>query len=146
MAEETLWSGTSSQIKNLGVFLLCLLVIPIPWAIARWLAVKTTTYRLTTERLITERGIFSKTTDTLELYRVRDLQITQPFAERLFGLHTVHLLTADTSTPSLVIDHIPVAIGLPDKIRTQVEDARMRKRVRTVDVEDGGPHDDVHPV
>ena len=145
MAEETLWSGTSSQIKNLGISVLCILVIPIPWAIARWLAVKTTTYRLTTERLITESGIFSKTTDTPELYRVRDLQITQPFAQRLFGLHTVHLLTADTTTPSVIIDHIPVAAGLPDKLRAQIEDTRMRKRVRTVDVEDGDPHDDIHP-
>ena len=144
MAEETLWSGTSSQLKNLGVYLLCILVIPIPWAIARWLAVKTTTYRLTTERLITERGIFSKTTDTLELYRVRDLQITQPFFQRLFGLQTVHLLTADTSTPCLIIDYIPTAAGLADKLRTQVEETRMRKRVRTLDVEDGGAHDDVH--
>ena len=90
------------------------------------------------------RGIFNKTTDTLELYRVRDLQITQPFSQRIFGLQTVHLLTADTSTPSVIIDHIPVAAGLPDKLRAQVEETRMRKRVRTVDVEDGDPHDDVH--
>ncbi len=144
MAEETLWSGTSSQIKNLGIYLLCILVIPIPWAIARWLSVKTTTYRLTTERLITERGIFSKTTDTLELYRVRDLQITQPFFQRLFGLQTVHLLTADTSTPCVIIDCIPASAALPDKLRAQVEETRMRKRVRTVDVEDGDAHGDVH--
>jgi uncharacterized membrane protein YdbT with pleckstrin-like domain len=144
MAEETLWSGTSSQIKNLGVFLLCLLVIPIPWAIARWLAVKTTTYRLTTERLITESGIFGKTTDTLELYRVRDMQITQPFMQRIFGLQTVHLLTADTTTPSVIIDHIPASVGLPDKLRAQIEETRMQKRVRTVDVEDGETHDGGH--
>jgi uncharacterized membrane protein YdbT with pleckstrin-like domain len=144
MAEETLWSGTSSQLKNLGIFLLCILVIPIPWAIARWMAVKTTTYRLTTERLITERGILNKTTDTLELYRVRDMQTTQPFFQRMFGLQTIHLLTADTSTPSVTLDFIPVTAGLPDKLRTQVEDTRMRKRVRTVDVEDGDGHDDIH--
>ncbi|MEA3207529.1 MAG: hypothetical protein QOE70_586 [Chthoniobacter sp.] len=137
MAEETLWQGTSSQIKNLGAFVLCILVLPIPWAIYRWLAVKTTTFRLTTERLITERGILNKTIDTLELYRVRDLQVTQPFFQRLFGLQTIHLLTADTSTPSVVIDHVPNSLGLADKFRAQVEESRMRKRVRTLDVEDG---------
>ena len=100
---------------------------------------KSTTYRLTTERLITERGIFSKTTDTLELYRVRDMQVTQPFTQRLFGLHTIHLLTSDTSTPSVVLDSIPTSLGLPDLFRTQVEETRMRKRVRTVDVEDEPP-------
>lgn len=141
MAEETLWSGTSSQLKNFWAFVLCLLVIPIPWAIYRWLAVKTTTYRLTTERLITERGIFGKTIDTLELYRVRDMQVTAPFIPRLFGLQNIHLLTADTSTPSVVIDHIPAALALADKFRTQVEECRQRKRVRTLDVEDGSPGD-----
>lgn len=139
MPEDTIWTGTSSQLKNLGVFLTCLLVIPIPWAIARWLAVKTTTYRLTTERLITERGIFSRTTDTLELYRVRDMQTTQSFTQRLFSLQTIHLLSADTSTPSVVIDFVPTALGLPDKFRVQVEACRMAKRVRTVDVDDDTP-------
>lgn len=139
MSEETLWSGTSSQVKNLGPWISCILVIPIPWAIYRWLAVKTTTYRLTTERLITERGILNKTTDTLELYRVRDQQVTAPFWQRLFGLQTVTLLTADTSTPSVVIDYIPTSLALPDKFRAQIEDCRMRKRVRSVDIEDEHP-------
>jgi hypothetical protein len=70
---------------------------------------------------------------------VRDLQVTQPFVQRLFGLHTIHLLTSDTSTPSVVLDHIPVGLGLPDKFRAQIEETRMRKRVRTVDVEDEPP-------
>jgi uncharacterized membrane protein YdbT with pleckstrin-like domain len=139
MAEETLWSGTSSQLKNFWAYVLCILIIPIPWAIYRWLVVKTTTYRLTTERLLTERGILNKTTDTLELYRVRDMQTTAPFIQRLFGLQTIHLLTADTSTPSVVLDYIPASLGLPDKFRAQVEDSRQRKRVRTLDVDDGTP-------
>ncbi len=142
MSEETLWSGTSSQIKNLGAFVLCLLIIPIPWAIYRWLLVKTTTYRLTTERLLTERGILNKTTDTLELYRVRDLQVTGPFFERMFGLQTIHLITADTSTPNVHLDAIPASLGLADKFRVQVEECRMRKRVRSFDMEDGEP--DLH--
>jgi uncharacterized membrane protein YdbT with pleckstrin-like domain len=136
MSEQTIWQGHSSQVKNFWPFVSCLLVIPIPWALYRWLVVKTTTFQLTTERLITERGILNKTTDTLELYRVRDLQVTQPFWTRLFGLENIHLLTADTSTPSVLIDCVPAALGLPDKFRVQVEASRMAKRVRTVDLED----------
>lgn len=139
MAEETLWSGTSSQLKNFWAFVLCILVIPIPWALYRWLVVRTTTYRLTTERLLTEHGILSKTTDTLELYRVRDYQVTAPFIQRLCGLQTIRLLTTDTSTPEIVLDFIPTAAGLPDLFRKQIEESRMRKRVRTVDLEDDTP-------
>jgi hypothetical protein len=141
MSEQTLWRGTSSQVKNFWPFVSCILVLPIPWAIYRWLLVKTTVYQLTTERLITERGILNKTTDTLELYRVRDLQVTQPFWIRLFGLENIHMITADASTPSVVVDCVPRDLGLPDKFRVQVEEARMRKRVRTVDLEDDTPDD-----
>lgn len=142
MPEQTLWSGSSSQWKNLGPFLLCLLVIPIPWVIYRWLVVKTTTFTLTTERLLTKRGIFSVETDTLELYRVHDIAVSQPFFQRILGLKTVQLVTGDTTSPRVMIDYVPADLTLQDKIRHQVEDCRMRKRVRTVDVEDG---DYIHP-
>lgn len=142
MPEQTLWAGTSSQWKNFGAFLLCVLVIPIPWAIYRWLVVKTTKFELTTERLVTRRGIFSVETDTLELYRVHDMAVTESFLQRLVGLKTVQLVTGDTTSPRVLIDHIPASLKLQDTIRKQVEECRMRKRVRTVDVEDS---DQIHP-
>jgi len=142
MPEQTLWTGTSSQWKNFGAFVLCLLVIPIPWAIYRWLVVKTTKFELTSERLVARRGIFSVETDTLELYRVHDMAVTESFLQRLVGLKTVQLVTGDTTSPRVLIDHIPASLKLQDTIRKQVEECRMRKRVRTVDVEDS---DHLHP-
>ena len=136
MAEETVWTGTSSQLKNLGPFVLCLLVIPIPWAIWRWLDVKSRVFRLTSERLLIESGVLNKTTETLELYRVRDLQVSQPFLLRLFGLQNLTLLTSDTSTPQIVVDYVPAGLGLADKFREQVEACRQKKRVREIDIAD----------
>ena len=144
MAEQTLWSGTPSQLKNLGWFLLCLLVIPIPIAIYKWVETKCHLFQLTTERLVITRGILSKTTDTLELYRVRDLQITQPIWLRMFGLHNVHLITADTSTPRVELYYMPVAAALPDQFRTQIEACKMRKRVREVAIDEPLTMDEPH--
>lgn len=135
MTEETIWSGTSSQVKNLGPFLLCLLVIPIPWALWKWLQVKARTYRVTTERLLTTSGVLSKTTDSLELYRVKDIRVTQPFLLRFFGLENVELTTSDSSSPLVVVDCIPESVKLGDILRRQVEACRVTKRVREVDLE-----------
>lgn len=134
--ETTLWSGTSSQLKNFWPFVSCLLILPIPWAIWRWLQTKNHVFRLTTERLIVETGVFGRHLDTLELYRVRDLQVTQPFFLRLFGLHNLQLLTTDSTTPEQIIDYVPVELNLPDQFRKQVEIARQRKRVRDIDITD----------
>jgi len=139
MAEEPVWRGTSSQLKNLGVFILCglfcWLIVPIFIALARYLQTKNKVYELTTERLKITEGVFSKVTDTLELYRVKDIEVRQPFIYRRFGLENIHVQTSDLSSPSILIDAIPAVVTLADKMRNQVEAVRQQKGVREIDVE-----------
>ena len=139
MPEQIVWRGPSSQWKNLGVFILCglfgWLIVPIFIALARYLQTKNKIYELTTERLKITEGIFSKVTDTLELYRVKDLETRQPFLYRMFGVENVQMNTSDTSSPFIFIEAIPCTVGLADKIRNQVEIIRQQKGVREIDVE-----------
>src|SRR6476659_1327903 len=135
MAEETIWRGTSSQMKNLGIYILCILVVPIPWAIARYLQTKNKVYELTSERLKVTEGVFSKATSTVELYRVKDIEVRQTFWYRILGLENVQVTTSDVSSPFLLFDAIEVTAGLPDKLRNQVEAIRVQKRVREIDLE-----------
>jgi uncharacterized membrane protein YdbT with pleckstrin-like domain len=139
MPEQTVWRGSSSQGKNLGVFILCglfcWLIVPIFIALSRYLQTKNKIYELTTERLKITEGIFSKVTDTLELYRVKDLETQQPFLYRMFGVENVQMNTSDISSPFIFIEAIPSAVGLGDKIRNQVEAIRAQKGVREIDVE-----------
>jgi len=139
MPEEMVWRGTSSQWKNFGVFILCALfcwlIVPIFIALARYLQMKNKVYELTTERLKTTEGVFSKVTDTLELYRVKDLEKRQPFFYRLVGVENVALNTSDASSPLILIEAIPSSVGVADKIRNQVEAVRAQKGVREIDVE-----------
>ena len=166
MAEEIVWRGTSSQLKNLHAFVMCALiavgifvihfaaahadsaqlhfatpfilialVFPIAVALVRYLRTKTKVYELTTERLKITEGVLSKVTDTLELYRVKDLETRQPFFARIFGLENVQLNTSDVNTPFIMIDAVPSALALGDKVRNNVEAVRMAKRVREIDVQ-----------
>jgi membrane protein YdbS with pleckstrin-like domain len=139
MAEEIVWRGTSSQWKNCGLFtlcgLFCWLIVPIFIALARYLQTKCKVYELTTERLKITEGVFSKVTDTLELYRVKDIETRQPFLDRVFGLENVQLNTSDASSPFIFIEAIPSTVGLADKVRHQVEAIRAQKGVREIDIE-----------
>lgn len=135
LQEETVWSGRSSQWKNFWVFALCLLVIPIPWAVWRYLRVRHGIFRLTTERLLITKGVLTRVTESLELYRIRDLRVVQSFWQRLLGLQDIQLITTDSSTPQITLDCIPASQVLPDQIRKYVEACRVAKRVREIDVE-----------
>ena len=139
MAEETIWRGTSAQAKNLGLYILCTLfcwlIVPIFFALARYLQTRSKVYELTSERLKITEGVFNKTTDSLELYRVKDIEITQPFWYRMLGVENIQITTSDASSPLVLLDAIPIAIGLGDKLRNQVEIIRTQKRVREIDLE-----------
>ncbi|MBA2586369.1 MAG: PH domain-containing protein [Chthoniobacterales bacterium] len=139
VAEETVWRGSSSQAKNLGIFILaglfCWLIVPIFIALARYLQTKNKIYELTTERLKITEGVFSKVTDTLELYRVKDLEQQQPFIYRTLGVENIVVKTSDASSPTILLEAIPVAVGLADKLRNNVELIRAQKRVREIDIE-----------
>ena len=80
-------------------------------------------------------GIFSKVTETLELYRVKDIEVLQPFIYRIVGLENIKVNTSDLSSPVILMDGMSQKIGLADKLRNQVEIIRAQKNVRELDIE-----------
>jgi membrane protein YdbS with pleckstrin-like domain len=138
-AEEIVWRGTSSQWKNFGVYLLCglfcWLVVPIFFALVYYLQTRCKVFELTTQRLKITSGVFTKVTETLELYRVKDIETRQPFFSRLAGIENVQMNTSDASSPLVLIEAVPSSVGFADKLRNQVEIIRQQKRVREIDIE-----------
>jgi len=139
MAEETIWRGTASQLKNLGCFILCFLfcwlIVPIFIVLRRYLETKNQVFELTNERLKMTQGIFSKVTETLELYRVKYIEVLQPFLYRTVGLENVKVNTSDLSSPVVLLDGISHTVGFADKLRNAVEIIRTQKKVRELDIE-----------
>jgi len=139
VAEKIVWRGTSSQWKNFGIYLvcglLCWLIVPIFVGLARYFQTKCKIFELTTQRFKITSGVFSKVTETLELYRVKDIETRQSFLERLVGVENVRMNTSDASSPLVLIEAVPSTVKLADKLRNQVEIIRQQKRVREVDIE-----------
>jgi uncharacterized membrane protein YdbT with pleckstrin-like domain len=137
--EKTVWNGTPSQVVNIGTFVICglffWLLFPLFIMLWRWLVVKNTKYELTNERLRTRHGVLNKKTDELELYRVRDYKLDQPFFLRFFSLGNIVLLTSDKTHSTVTLQAISGGEELREKIRAFVEQCRMKKRVREVDFE-----------
>ncbi len=139
MAEEEriIWEGHPSPVLNLWTFVLCALtfwlVVPVFVAGWRWLVLRCHVYKVTNERLILTTGVLSKRVEEVELYRVKDSRLEQPFFLRLFRLGNVVLTTSDRSHPVFVIEAIPGADVLREELRGCVEKLRDEKRVREVD-------------
>lgn len=134
--ESDVWQGRPSQWTNIGWFVSCLLVLPIPVAFWKWLSTRCTTYTLTTQRFRISTGVLNRTFDDLELYRVKDITVSQPLVQRILGLGTIHMVTSDATTPALTLTAIPNAVEVRDAIRREVERCRRERGVRELDVHD----------
>ena len=133
--EQVVWTGHPSQWRNFGWWLLALLLIPLPWALWKWLETRNTVYTLTDQRLKFTRGVLSKVTEDLELYRVRDTKFQQNLWERMLGLGEIQLFTTDETTTVVSLPFIKDAEAVREKMRGLVEARRDAKRVRYLDAE-----------
>src|SRR5215510_13537316 len=137
--ETTVWQGSSSQALKLHVYILCALfcwlIVPIFIALYQWLKVRSRVYEVTTQRIRIRTGIFSKRTDELELYRVKDTTLLEPFWVRLFGLGNIEVTTHDVTTPVVMLEGIPQANWLREELRKNIEICRDKKRVRMAELE-----------
>lgn len=137
--EEVVWTGSPSQILNLPVYLVCgllfWLIVPIFIAVWKWLVLRNVKYELTSERLKIRQGVLNKELDELELYRVRDYKLEQPFLLRIFSLGNITLRTSDTSHPYIVLRGIRDGEHVREQMRRHVEECRVKKRVLPLDLE-----------
>jgi len=94
----------------------------------RFMYIRNTIYLITPEIIRIRRGIFFKRTDTVELYRVKDYILTQPFILQLFKLMDLMLKTTDPENPVIWLRGIPLS-DLVDTIRNYVQDARQHNKI-----------------
>ena len=139
MEEKEIWKGSPSQWTNFEIYIFCILfcwlVIPIFIALWRFLLVKTWKIEVTDQRLIEEKGVLTITTEELELYRVKDISLEQPFILRLVGLSNIVLVTSDRSNSIVKIPAIKDGKILREQLRIAVEARRDKKRIREIDIE-----------
>lgn len=133
------WRLVVSQEQAVRLVVLAILAglaaIPVLVALKSYLDIRFTRYTVTTERIGITRGILSRETHNMELYRVDDILLVQPFLLRLVGRGNVVLMTSDRSTPTVVVEAIPNPETLRDQVRKHVESCRDRKRTRVLDMQ-----------
>ncbi|HAW15836.1 MAG TPA: hypothetical protein DCW41_03930 [Clostridiales bacterium] len=88
-----------------------------------------TRYSFDHNKFYTKVGLFNLSDDSLLLYRVLDIKLTRSFWQRIFGVGTVTLVSADQSTPNLVVKNIKDSERVRNVLSKIVEDERDEKRV-----------------
>ena len=88
-----------------------------------------TKYTLTKELLTVDSGILTSVEDEVRLYRILDIQLVRTLGQKLAGLGTIQVFSADQGLGNFKIENV----RNPQKVKTilsnAVEKERMAKRV-----------------
>ena len=111
-------------------------VLGLPWTFTR--------YRLSEDRLFCEKGFLNIKQDEVLLYRVRDLQLNLKLTQRIFGVGTICVVSSDKSVPHLDLVNVKNPREVKELIHKNVEAAKGKRRMRTMEVMGGNDELDVH--
>ena len=96
-----------------------------------WYLVASTRYRLTSQRLFAQTGLIAKNLEEVELFRVKDVTLSQGVLDRLLGVGTVTVLSTDDTAPRLELRGVLRPMEVKEQIRTAFRAARQREGLRT---------------
>jgi uncharacterized membrane protein YdbT with pleckstrin-like domain len=94
----------------------------------RYIFIRRVIYLVTPQYIRITTGIFFKKIDTVELFRIKDYVIFEPFLLQLFQLMDLHLKTTDPENPLLWLRGIPQS-DIIDTIRERVLETRKHNQI-----------------
>jgi uncharacterized membrane protein YdbT with pleckstrin-like domain len=134
------WGWLRGTLAGWGTLALCLVGVGFVIILVKWIENFATTYEVSEDRLILRKGIFVKSIDEIELYRVKDVRLDFTLINQWANIGTITLASSDETTRDapLVLRDIDNAGSRRETLRALVEKARQKRRVREIDV----GHDD----
>ena len=93
----------------------------LPWSFTR--------YWLTNDKLFISSGLFSTKEEEVRLYRILDVTLHRSLGEKLFGLGTLHVCSADKSTPEFDIRRVKNSRQVRTTLSDMVEAQRNAKGI-----------------
>ena len=104
-----------------------------------------TKYTLTEDRLFVQTGFFTTVEDEVRLYRILDVKLTRTLGQKIFGVGTIKVCSADKSMADFEIVSVKNAAEVKERLSELVEKNRVEKRVinrESMFDNDGDPDDD----
>ena len=130
------WGWLRGTLLGWLTLLLCLVGVGFLIILVQWIRFLDVTYELTEDRLILRKGIFVKSIDEIELYRVKDVRMDFTLINQWAGIGTIGIDSSDETTRegALAMPYIERAAERREEMRRLVDAARQKRRVRELDV------------
>lgn len=109
----------------------------LPWTFTK--------YALSEDRLFVVSGLLKTVENEVRLYRVLDVSLTRTLTQKIFGIGTIRVSSADKTLGNFELKNIKNPAQVKEQLSRLVEENREKKRVTNREFmgdEYDGPDDD----
>jgi uncharacterized membrane protein YdbT with pleckstrin-like domain len=136
LQEDVIWEGRPTWKAWAGRWIAGWVLLPVlvglVLLVSVWLRTRSIRWKLTSRRIEKETGFFSKKVDTLELWRVRDVEFRQSIMDRMAGVSCLWITAHDGNTPVLEIRGAPGDRAVYDRLMSALMLARQQRGVMNI--------------
>ena len=97
------------------------IIFGLPWSFTK--------YKLYDDKFQICTGFLSRKEEEIRLYRIMDLTLQKSFGQRIFGMGTIKVESADKTTSEFLIKNFRKPDTVRDLLSDKVEVARRKNRV-----------------
>ena len=128
-----IWQGRPSWRAYAGAtivgWLLAVVVVGLVILVVLEVKKRSISWMVSSRRLELERGFLSRRIDTVELWRVKDVEYRQSIWERMVGASTIVVTARDEVDPVVLLRGLPGDRGVFDQLSNAVLQARQQRGV-----------------
>lgn len=93
---------------------------------------KSLRFKITDRHIDYEVGLFARRIETLQLWRVQDLDFQQSALERMLGIAQIHVFTKDKTDPELILFGLPASREIFERLKEAAELMRQQRVIGVV--------------
>jgi uncharacterized membrane protein YdbT with pleckstrin-like domain len=134
--EEVIWEGRPTWRAWAWTWILGWILLPVLVGglllASVWIQMRSSRWKLTSRRIEVETGLLGRRVDTLELWKIRDVEFRQTLMDRLTGVSSLWVTAHDGTYPALDLRGLPGDRAIYDRLMNAVMQARQQRGVLNV--------------
>ena len=126
--------GYTMQLTLLSLLSLATYFICVPFLIYFIFKVKNTKYRISDKMLDVQTGIIWRKYSTMDIWRIKDLQLHRGLIDRMVGTGAIRVISIDKIAPSLLIKALPNSEQIYKDLREVAYTEREKRKVTSIEL------------